>query len=328
MYKLSLDSSSVAEFLLEKNWLFPQEAVKSTEVPGAGNMNFTIRVITNQRSFILKQSRPYVEKYPQVPAPADRVLREGEFYKLTAHIPALAARTPKLLGIDEEQSILQLEDLGVGSDFTGMYAGKKNLTIEEVTELVDFAVSLHDSFQDLPSEKRITNREMRKLNHEHIFHYPFVEENGMNLDKVLPGLEKSAAVYRQDAMLKQRVEGLGELYLADGPCLLHGDYFPGSWLQTPQGIRIIDPEFCFFGSREFELGVMLGHLQLSAQPKEIQDYALAYYLQKSGVDQVLVKKFAAVEVLRRLIGLAQLPLSLNIQERISLMQKASLTLTS
>lgn len=291
-------------------------------------MNFTIRVITNQRSFILKQSRPYVEKYPQVPAPADRVLREGEFYRLTAHIPELAARTPKLLGIDQAQSIIQLEDLGVGSDFTDIYSGNKNLTIEEVTELVDFASSLHDSFQDFPSEKRITNRDMRKLNHEHIFHYPFLRQNGMNLDQVLPGLEKSAAVYRQDAILKQRIEGLGELYLADGPGLLHGDFFPGSWLQTPQGIRIIDPEFCFFGPREFDLGVMLAHLQLSAQPNEIQVYALVYYLQKSRVDQVLVKKFAAVEVLRRLIGLAQLPLSLNIQERISLMRQAALSLTS
>lgn len=328
MFSLSLDPTSVQQFLVEKNWLFPEEEVQQTEVPGAGNMNFTIRVKTNQRTFILKQSRPYVEKYPQVPAPADRVLREGEFYGLTARIPALSARTPQLLAIDQEQSVLQLEDLGVGSDFTGIYAGNKQLSTEELSELLDFALVLHDSFQDLPEAERITNRAMRSLNHEHIFHYPFVNENGLDLDQILPGLEKSAAPLRQNSQLKHRVKALGEQYLEDGPCLLHGDYFPGSWLQTPQGIRIIDPEFCFFGPREFELGVMLAHLKLSAQSEAIQDFALAYYRQKSPLDESLAQSFAAVEVLRRLIGLAQLPLTLSLEERISLMDQATRTLTS
>lgn len=328
MFRLSLDPFQVQDFLQEKNWLFPQEEVRSTEVPGAGNMNFTIRVITNQRSFILKQSRPYVEKYPQVPAPADRVLREGEFYRLNSRIPALAQRTPEVWGIDVEQSVLQLEDLGAGTDFTSLYTGQKKLSEKEVIELLDFAILLHDSFKDLPMKDRISNREMRKLNHEHIFHYPFLEQNGMNLDQILTGLEKSAAPYRQNAELRRAVQQLGEMYLTDGPCLLHGDYFPGSWLHTAKGIRIIDPEFCFFGLPEFELGVLLAHLQLSGSSEEIQDFTLDYYLKKSPLDSSLAKKFAAVEILRRLIGLAQLPLSLNIQERILLIEKATATLTS
>jgi 5-methylthioribose kinase len=38
-------------------------------------------VETATRSFIVKQSRGYVEKYPQVLAPASRVLTEGAFIK-------------------------------------------------------------------------------------------------------------------------------------------------------------------------------------------------------------------------------------------------------
>jgi len=42
-----------------------KEEVISMKKPGEGNMNVVLRIITNERSFILKQSRPYVEKYQQ-----------------------------------------------------------------------------------------------------------------------------------------------------------------------------------------------------------------------------------------------------------------------
>ena len=46
-----------------------------------------LRVQTAERSFILKQSRPWVEKYPAIPAPEERVLVEAAFYE-----PLSAAR--------------------------------------------------------------------------------------------------------------------------------------------------------------------------------------------------------------------------------------------
>jgi len=60
--------------------------------------------------------------------------------------------------------------------------------------------------------------------------------------------------------LTLRAKELGDLYLSDGPTLLHGDFYPGSWLRTTQGIRIIDPEFAFTGAAEFDVGVFAAHL--------------------------------------------------------------------
>jgi hypothetical protein len=45
-----------------------------------------------------------------------------------------------------------------------------------------------------------------------------------------------------DTAFGTRVNELGEIYLADGAQLVHGDFFPGSWLRTPHGPMIIDPE--------------------------------------------------------------------------------------
>lgn len=45
------------------------EVVEGVEREGEGNMNCVVRVMTSRRSFILKQSRPWVEKYPGFAAP-------------------------------------------------------------------------------------------------------------------------------------------------------------------------------------------------------------------------------------------------------------------
>jgi len=118
---------------------------------------------------------------------------------------------------------------------------------------------------------------MRALNHEHIFVYPYLDVNGMDLDTILPGLQGVANKVKANSSLKKVFDELGNLYLSDGDYLLHGDYFPGSWLKTEDGIKIIDPEFCFFGPIEFEIGVIVTHLKMADQPVAIIQRALSLY---------------------------------------------------
>jgi 5-methylthioribose kinase len=73
------EPEELAAYLQQLKWLDEQETIVSLSKPGEGNMNCVLRVETATRSFIVKQSRGYVEKYPQVPA--SRVLTEGAFIK-------------------------------------------------------------------------------------------------------------------------------------------------------------------------------------------------------------------------------------------------------
>jgi len=116
------------------------------------------------------------------------------------------------------------------------------------------------------------------------------------------------------------VETLGRVYLRDGGTLLHGDFFPGSWLRTAEGPRIIDPEFCFLGAPEFDVGVLVAHLLLADQPPAIVDRALTGYAERIGTrpdeaSRALVMRFAGVEMMRRLIGVAQLPLTASLARK-------------
>ncbi|WP_339711009.1 phosphotransferase [uncultured Kriegella sp.] len=320
MKKLSKDLVDLQNYLRQQGWLKPHEQIASVAVPGEGNMNFTLRIDTGQETFIIKQSRDYVEKYPQVAAPQERVLREAEFYELIKTEPLLNRMMPTIIGLDKANSVMAMEDLGTGSDYTYLYKKGNTIDEQELFDIITFVATLHRSFDSNSVASPLQNRKMRALNHEHIFLYPYLSNNGLDLDQILPGLKKIGTSFSKDAVLKSKVEQLGKDYLADGNTLLHGDYFPGSWLKTANGIKIIDPEFCFFGFPEFEMGVTIAHLKMADQPQKLIDNALVHYQTLAKLDNDLCAKFTAIEIIRRLLGLAQLPLEINLTKRRELLE--------
>jgi len=157
------------------------------------------------------------------------------------------------------------------------------------------------------------------LNYEHIFEYPFREENGFDLDTVQEGLQAVAMPYKKDTELKQKIERLGSLYLSKGKYLLQGDYYPGSWLKTADGIKVIDPEFCFYGLREFDLGVFLAHMYLTQQKESTITFIKENYYSFEELNTTILNGFIGTEIMRRLIGLAQLPLKMELKTKAALL---------
>ncbi|MDL1893438.1 GNAT family N-acetyltransferase, partial [Sphingobacteriales bacterium CHB3] len=74
----------------------------SAERVGDGNMNMTVRVRTAGSSFILKQARPWVVKYPQIAAPVERAEVEAAFYAAVGRVEEVSRRMPRLRGFDAE----------------------------------------------------------------------------------------------------------------------------------------------------------------------------------------------------------------------------------
>jgi 5-methylthioribose kinase len=310
-----LDASGAEEALRSAGILAVGERVVGCGRAGEGNMNCTVRVRTNGRSMILKQSRPWVEKYPQFAAPWDRIAREHEFYLRVAGVAGVADHMPAVLHFDARSRWMVLEDLGCSGDYTDLYSGM-SLTVDEARELGGFLGTLH-RLGPLPGGATLDNRPMRMLNHAHVFEIPFQTGNGLDLDAICPGLEAVVASIRSDAGFRCRVSGLGqEVYLRDGPSLLHGDFFPGSLVRTPSGPRVIDPEFGFYGRPEFDVGVWLAHLLLSSQSAQVLTAWTEAYRPPMGFDPTLACSLAGVEVLRRLLGYAQLPLKCTPMERV------------
>lgn len=320
-----LDASqpaALAAYLGRLGLLAADEQVAGVRRAGEGNMNCTLRVRTDRRSFIVKQARPWVEKYPQFAAPWDRALREAEFYRLAAQVPEASAMMPALLAADHDARVLILEDLGDGGDYTDLYHGRR-LELSQLTALSQYLAALH-AVRAGSAPLPLANRDMRALNHAHIFDLPLRPGGGPDLEAITPGLGFVAEALREDAALRAEVKRLGATtYLADGPCLIHGDFFPGSLVRTPGGPRVIDPEFGFFGRAEFDVAVFLAHLLLADQPAATVAAWLEAHRAATGCDESLVLQLAGVEIIRRLIGYAQLPLRCGLERKNGLLGRAA-----
>jgi 5-methylthioribose kinase len=315
-------------YLRENKIIDLEEKVLSIEKPGEGNMNFVRRVRTDKKSFIVKQCRPWVEKYPEIKAPVERLKTEKTYYEYISTISFFSRFTPQIISYDPDNLTLILEDLGEGSDFTMLYKRGSEIKEPELEALMKYLSHLHHTNWGKSDNLFPSNLALRQLNHEHIFYYPYLPDNGFDLDTVQSGLQALSLPVKQNEQLKKSISDLGEKYLSPGPVLIHGDYYPGSWLQINGEIKIIDPEFAFFGFAEFDLSIMTAHFFLAGiHINDIREI-LKRYDQRSDFDRRLFMGFCGAEILRRLIGLAQLPLDLSLNDKAELITLAQQFITS
>ena len=326
-----LDQNNLLEistYLQTHGLIKAHEFVSKAEKPGEGNMNCTLRLFINEKTLVIKQARPYVEKYPSIAAPEERILVETEFYNIVADNDFMKHHMPLILFADDENHILIMEDLGNTTDFSSLYKKGNQLKKDNAKMCAVFLNELHSGFKKTNENDLMANKKLKALNHEHIFVYPFLEDNGFDLDSITEGLQAVAMKYKTNADLKKITAGLGEIYLADGDILLHGDYYPGSWLNTNNGLMVIDPEFAFYGKAEFDLGVLYAHLYMAQQTDSVIDNVKEFYRKPADFNNSLFEKFIGIEMMRRIIGLAQLPLDLSLTEKEELLKKAAALLNN
>jgi 5-methylthioribose kinase len=296
-------------------------SVLSSESAGEGNMNYAFRVGTDKGTLIIKQSPPFCAKFPSIPAPEERIHSELRYYLQTNAHGNLKKYSPSILGFDPELLILYMSDLGEGADYEGVYSGDILETID-LKRLVIYLKQLHT--METPKNTEFQNNKMRKLNSDYIFNLPFDSENkSINLDEVTPGLEQLCNKYKIDKKLKEKVYELKEVYWRDTKTLIHGDYYPRSWLKTPKGLFVIDPEFAFYGQPEFDLSVFISHMEMSSQGKKVFDALKENY---GSFNESLTLKLAAVEIFRRIMFVSQLPLVNDLALKSSLLERSYRTI--
>jgi len=293
------------------NFLNNNEDLIQTEIAGEGNMNVVMRLKTNQRSFILKQSRTFVKKYPDIAAPLNRIDVEYNFYKQVGSHSFF----PKILKYVPINYLLFMEDIGNCEDLTSVYKSGE-VSQDFIQKLITGLQHIHQ--QVIPKEYP-KNMILRELNHQHIFILPF-KNNGFSLNNIQEGLEALAKPFKNDKVLNNKIDRAGKAYMQNGDTLLHGDYYPGSWMRAGERLCIIDPEFSFAGPKEFDLGVMAAHLILISGQNSVFDQVCKAYRDSVKVEQV--QTYCGIEIIRRLIGLAQLPLERTLEQKKNLLNLA------
>ncbi len=272
-----------------------------------------------------------------IAAPVERVFAEIAFYKAVRSSPKIAENMPRLVTAIPDHFALVLEDVGESQDFCFIYNFSDQIDAleQDLQILGQWLARLHHVPISVEQRSNFQNFNLRQLNHEHIFEIPYQNDLPFSLNAITPGLEEFAVDLRlrmkENSRFNLERRRLAALYLSEGSCLIHGDFYPGSWLRSNGSIKIIDPEFSYLGNPEFDLAIVIAHLNLSdfsmqncARLREIflQAYQQEATHNHSKIAIDLVEQWSAIEVIRRLIGVAQLPLNLSLENRTTLLEHA------
>jgi len=168
---------------------------------------------------------------------------------------------------------------------------------------------------DTSEEPNLGCEPLLGLNHQHMFSLPLSDPPAIDLDQVCDGLTKASRPLCANELVASAMQQLGSVYLKGGDSLLHGDYYPGSWLKTESGFRVIDPEFCFCGPMEFDLGVLAAHWIFCGSEAGDATIDRVCDACRKEVSRELLMGFAGAELVRRLVGVAQLPLDADLATR-------------
>ena len=283
---------------------------------GDGNINWVRRVRgADGSALVVKQARAALERFPEYKVDSARMVYEARYFEVVrARVPAQAGVPPRVLHFDEANRVLVMEDLGDAARLDALLArsSAKPATLEA---LGAFLGAVHGATRaDAESlALRFANDEMRALHGEHIFTLPY-QPNEFPIE---PRLRALADDVLARPGLRPRIAELRARYYASREALVHGDVQPGNVLVQGVSPRLLDAEIAHVGDPAFDLGQALAHVHVHrvhardvAALDACERALFAGYARTAFADpelEVRARAYAGVEILRRAIGAARLP---------------------
>ena len=240
------------------------EPTACTEI-GDGNINYVFRVVSKAdgHSVIVKQ--------------ADRLLRSSgrplDMYrnKIEAAILRLEGElapglVPEVYHYDETMAATSMEDI---SDYRNL---RKELAENRVyphlaenisSFMADTLLPTTDLVLDAEEKKRrvkfFTNPELCKITEDLVLTEPYYDYKGRNI--LFPGTEDFVRRFLyEDEGLHAEVAHLRLNFMNNAQALLHGDLHSGSIFINEKGLKVLDPEFAFYGPMGYDIGNVIGNL--------------------------------------------------------------------
>ncbi len=309
--QLRLDESNLPDFLRRIGLFGPLPQVR-VEPAGDGNINWVRRVSTpnRDRSWIVKQARPALERFPEYRVSTERIVFEARYYEVVAAFDDRGI-CPRVIHFDEAQRVLILEDLGDAERLDAALARGADAA-RAAADLGGFLGAVHAGTSGLDLAGRFANDAMRRLHGDHIFALPLAE----NDFPLSPALRAEADALRARPELAATAAELYRRYLGPGTALVHADVQAGNVLLTPERPKLLDAEIAHLGDPAFDVGTLVAHLLLPgaaagrlAGAIPAAEAAWSEYLGRRGARGAPafaeVARYAGIEMLRRTIGAAR-----------------------
>lgn len=248
--------------------IFPKEAELRGEEIGDGNINYIFRVIEDKtgKSVVLKQADKFLRSSGR-PLDLDRNRIEAEILKLEGeYAPEFV---PKVYRYDDVMCVIVMEDISAYKNLRKeLMAGKifKNFADEISSFLVDTLLPTTDLVLDRGEKKdrvqAFINKELCDISECLVFTEPYVNDRNRNI--VIPENEEFVKKYLYDDLdLHVEAAKLKNNFMNNAQALIHGDLHSGSIFINQNGMKVIDPEFSFYGPMGYDIGNVIGNLFFS-----------------------------------------------------------------
>lgn len=250
----------------------------SVKEVGDGNLNLVFIVSGSAGSVIVKQALPYVRLVGDSwPLGLQRAY--FEYNALIRQETVDPGVVPAVLHFDETQALIVMEHLTPHTILRNQtMAGDRVAGLGEVMGrfCARTAFRCSDLHMSAPRKKADValfsgNVELCDITETLVFTDPYFDAE-MNRHTA-PQLDTVVAALRGDAALKIVAQHLKRAFTARAETLCHGDLHAGSIMVTGDSVRIIDPEFAFYGPMGFDIGMLIGNFVMAfhAMPAHMAD---------------------------------------------------------
>lgn len=309
MYKehFLLDTSSAINYIRYKSDFFDENEELSCVEIGDGNINYVFKISSEKKSIILKQADVLLRSSKR-PLDVKRSKIEAQILKIQSNYTDFV---PKVYFYDEIMCIIAMQDI---SDYKNMreelIEGKmfKNFANQITDFFVDVFIPTTDLVMDRAIKKKnvadFINIEMCDISEDLVFTEPYYDYKNRNKVMDIDFVRKN--LYENEE-LKSRVGFLRDRFMNYSQALIHGDLHTGSIFINQNSIRIIDPEFAFYGPIGYDIGNVIGNLYISMYANEFSEFKnskFTSYLQNT-IDEILNK--LPIKFNKKLDSLVSLP---------------------
>ena len=259
-----LDCDEVISYVKEKN-LFSENANLTVKEIGDGNINYIFKVENkiDGKSIVLKQADKLLRSSGR---PLDLTRSKIEANILRIENDLAPHFVPEIYFYDEIMCVLAMEDISEYKNLrTELIAGKIFLNFaDNISEFLSRTLLLTtdlfmNKFEKKKNVKEFINPELCDISECLVFTEPY--DNNRNRNIITAGNEEFVenTLYKNEdlhfAILKLR-----EKFMNYSQSLIHGDLHSGSIFINEKGIKIIDPEFSFYGPMAYDIGNVIGNL--------------------------------------------------------------------
>jgi len=259
-----LDCDEVISYVKEKN-LFSENANLTVKEIGDGNINYIFKVENkiDGKSIVLKQADKLLRSSGR---PLDLTRSKIEANILRIENNLAPHYVPEIYFYDEIMCVLAMEDISEYKNLrTELIAGKIFLNFaDNISEFLSRTLLLTtdlfmNKFEKKKNVKEFINPELCDISECLVFTEPY--DNNKNRNIITIGNEEFVEnmLYKNEdlhfAILKLR-----EKFMNYSQSLIHGDLHSGSIFINEKGIKIIDPEFSFYGPMAYDIGNVIGNL--------------------------------------------------------------------